>query len=336
MRKNNKIKAIAVLCSGGDAPGMNAALRAVVRSGIYHGLEVHGVYRGYSGLLEGNLELMTKRSVANIIQRGGTIIKTARCKAFFQASAREEAVHILKRKNIDALVVIGGEGSYTGAYLMSKENGFPVVGLPGTIDNDIFGSEYSIGFDTAVNTALDAIDKIRDTASSHDRVFLVEVMGRTSAEIAIRVGVSGGAEVIVLPSPKKRLSDWSDSTLKKLKTSARQGKLSSIVVVAEGDHPGCTYELAQKLKRKGGIDSRVAILGHIQRGGSPSAMDRFMGSLMGATAVEEILKRAPQENLAISIGVQNGKITSIPLKASIGKHKKVDQNMLKLAATLAI
>lgn len=328
-RIKSKMKSIAVLCSGGDAPGMNAAVRAVVRAGIYQGLDVWGVYKGYSGLLEGHLEQMSLRSVANIIQRGGTIIKTDRCKAFHQKAVRAEAAHILRRKKIDALVVIGGEGSFTGAFHMSRENGFPVIGIPGTIDNDVFGSEYTIGFDTAVNTALDAIDKIRDTASSHDRVFLVEVMGRTSSEIAVRVGVSGGAETIIVPDLSE--AKTVEKLISSLTRSAEQGKMSSIVVVAEGEHPGTVNRLADELKARAKIDARVAILGHIQRGGSPSAMDRYMASLMGAEAVTAAL----EGKSSVAIGIVNGKIARIPMKNIIGKHKKPDYTMLRLAEILA-
>lgn len=330
--KNNSaktIQSIAVLCSGGDAPGMNAALRAVVRYGIYHGLQVYGVYKGYSGLLEGNIEEMTLRSVANIIQRGGTVIKTDRCKAFLQKHVRAEATHILRRKKIDALVVIGGEGSFTGAHLMGRENDFPVIGIPGTIDNDVYGSEYTIGFDTAVNTAVDSIDKIRDTASSHDRVFLVEVMGRTSSEIAIRVGVSGGAETIIIAD--KAEGKTTEDLIKTLKRSAEQGKSSSIVIVAEGEKPGSVYRMASELKRRAKIDARVAILGHIQRGGGPSAMDRYMASLMGAEAVKAVLEGKSD----VAIGQVEGRIARIPLKMIIGRHKKPDRAMLRLAEILA-
>ncbi len=329
MKNNKRIQSIAVLCSGGDAPGMNAAVRAVVRYGIYEKLDMYGVYKGYSGLLEGNLEKMSLRSVANIIQRGGTILKTDRCKAFFEKKARQEATHILHRKSIDALVVIGGDGSYMGAHLMDIENSYPVIGIPGTIDNDIYGSEYTIGFDTAVNTALDAIDRIRDTANSHDRAFLVEVMGRTSAEIALRVGVSGGAETIVVPE-KANINIVGELSVS-LKKSAAQGKLSSIVIVAEGDKPGITYRIAKELKNRSGIDARVAILGHIQRGGRPSAMDRFMASLMGAKAVECLL----QGKSDLAIGVEKNQIVALPFSKILGKHKKTDEKLLKLVQILA-
>ncbi len=329
MKKTNQIKTIGVLCSGGDAPGMNAAIRAVVRSGISRGLDVIGIYRGYSGLLEGHMDKLNLRSVANIIQHGGTVLKTSRCKEFLQKSSRKESANILRRNKIDALVVIGGEGSYMGAHLMQKETGFPVIGIPGTIDNDVFGSEYTIGFDTAVNTAVEAIDKIRDTANSHDRVFLVEVMGRTSAEIAIRVGVSCGAETIIVPgkSEKQNVKDLANT----LKRSALAGKMSSIVIVAEGGHPEFTYTLAKDLRSKHKIDPRVLILGHLQRGGSPTAQDRFMASIMGAKAIEALMKGHSN----CSVGIVNGSIAEIPLSKTVGKHKSVNQELLELAAILA-
>lgn len=324
---SKSLQSIGLLCSGGDAPGMNAAVRAVVRAGICHGLRVHGVFRGYSGLLEGDIHAMDLRSVANIIQRGGTILKTDRCKAFLKKSVRAEAANLLRRNKIDALVVIGGEGSYTGAHLLGVENKYPVIGLPGTIDNDIVGSEYSIGFDTAVNTALEAIDRIRDTANSHDRIFLVEVMGRTSSEIAIRVGVSGGAETIIVPEHKHP----AQHLIASLKRSIEQGKSSSIVIVAEGTHAGGSYALSEAIKKEAGLDSRVVVLGHVQRGGVPSALDRYMASLMGAEAVQTLL----DGQFDCSIGVVGGKIARIPFQVSIGQHKKTDQELLRLAEILA-
>ena len=330
--KKVPIRSIGVLCSGGDAPGMNAAVRAVVRYGIYNNLNVFGITKGYSGLLEGNIKKLSLRSVANIIQRGGTILKTDRCKAFFEASTRKEAVHLLRRKKIDALVVIGGDGSYTGGHLMGTENSYPVVGLPGTIDNDIYGSEYSIGFDTAVNTALEAIDRIRDTANSHDRVFLVEVMGRTSAEIAVRVGLSGGAESICVPATAGR--QVVDNLVTSLKRSVQLGKLSSIVIVAEGVRVGRlagAQVLAQALKTKAQIDAKVAVLGHVQRGGTPSAMDRYMASLMGVEAVQALL----DGEQGIAVGIKNGTIARIPFQSILGEHKKVDMHLVKLCEILA-
>ncbi len=314
----SKIKSIAVLCSGGDAPGMNAALRAVVRAGISRGLDVYGIYRGYAGLLEGQIEPLNLRSVANIIQRGGTILKTARCPAFFEKKTRTEAAHLLRRKGIDGLVVIGGDGSYEGAHLLHKENNFPVLGLPGTIDNDIFGSDYTIGFDTAVNTAVEAIDKIRDTASSHDRVFLVEVMGRSSIEIATRVAVCGGAEMVYQPKTKGAFTQL----VRLLKKSQSRGKLSSIVIVAEGDHPGHSEDLRRLLKTKAGIEARAAILGHIQRGGSPTALDRFRASAMGAHGIDALLSGKHHH----AVCLQKGLLTTVSLSDGIGKRKKSEQS----------
>ncbi len=324
---SGKIKSIGVLCSGGDAPGMNAAIRAVVRFGLAHGIEIHGISKGYTGLLEGSIKQMSLRSVANIIQRGGTILKTSRCKAFFSRKTRAEAVHILNRSKIDALVVIGGDGSYAGAYLMGKENKYPVIGVPGTIDNDVFGSDYTIGFDTAVNTALDAIDKIRDTASSHDRVFLIEVMGRTSADIATRVAISGGAEFVMTSDDATSFSKLCQA----LKRSQNSGKMSSIIIVTEGDEPGHSDRIAKELKTQMGVDPRVAVLGHVQRGGSPTAQDRTMASLMGAYAVKALM----EGHHGCAVSEVKGNLALVPFQQVVGKHKKVNEDLLKLAQVLA-
>lgn len=306
---------------------MNAAIRGVVRYAIAQGLDAYGIYKGYSGLLEGHIEKLSLRSVANIIQRGGTILKTDRCKAFFEKKYRAEAVHILKRKKIDALIVIGGDGSYAGAHLMGSENKYPVVGVPGTIDNDVYGSEYTVGFDTAVNTALDAIDRIRDTASSHDRVFLIEVMGRTSTEIATRVAVCGGAETVFIPGEDPHLS----KLIATLEKSQKSGKLSSIVIASEGEHPGQTERIAKELRERAGIDPRVAILGHTQRGGSPTAQDRFMASLMGAYAAKSLI----EGKKGVAVSVVSGKLALVPLSRIIGKHKPTDRDLISLLQVLA-
>jgi 6-phosphofructokinase 1 len=353
MKKNSKIKNIAILCSGGDAPGMNAAIRALTRTAIFKGYSVFGIKRGYSGLLEGSFIELNLRSVANIIQKGGTILKTSRCPQFFEKEYRIEASHILRRNKIDTLIVIGGEGSYTGAYLLEKETGFPVVCLPGTIDNDIVGTDYTIGFDTAVNTALESIDRIRDTASAHDRVFLVEVMGRTCGEIAQRVGIAGGAETIIVPEDKNKitmsvlnnenkilntaislqnLKTLSEKLASDLKKSQAKGKMSSIVIVAESGKPEFTYQIARNLKKFHKIDSRVVILGHVQRGGTPSAMDRYLASLMGYEAIETLHQGKSNHSIAL---IQN-KITAIPLKSSIGQHKWNDQKLLTVSKILSI
>jgi 6-phosphofructokinase 1 len=320
-------KAIAVLTSGGDAPGMNAAIRAVVRFGLAHGCEVYGIQKGYSGLLEGQIHPLYASSVANIIQRGGTILKTDRCEAFYKKAIRREAAHILRRKGINGLVVIGGDGSFTGAHLLERENKFPTIGIPGTIDNDIAETEDTIGFDTAVNTAIEAIDRIRDTASSHDRIFLVEVMGRSSGFIALEVGIGGGAETVILPERHQQLS----KIFSTIERGIARGKTSSIIVVAEGKRPGLSQRIAESLAKRG-YKSKVCILGHTQRGGAPTAHDRLLASVMGASAVAYLL--AGKSNSMV--GVQNGDIALIPYKKMFGIKKDVSDEMIRLAQILAI
>lgn len=325
--KKLKYKSIAVLTSGGDAPGMNAAVRAVVRYGIAKGGTTHGVIKGYSGLLEGQIHAMDASSVANIIQRGGTILKTDRCPDFHKKSVRKKAAEILRSKGIDALVVIGGDGSFTGAHLLEKETGFPTIGIPGTIDNDIAGTEDTIGFDTAVNTAVDAIDRIRDTASSHDRTFLVEVMGRSCGWIAVETGIGGGAETIIVPEKKDTIA----SICSTIERGVRRGKSSSIIVVTEGNTPGgMTSELAKDLKRRG-YHARVAILGHTQRGGAPTAHDRLLASALGATAAGLVLGGISN----CMVGVQNGRIVHVPFSKVIGQKKQMSLDLLQLAQILA-
>lgn len=322
-----KFQNIAVLTSGGDAPGMNAALRAVVRYGIANGCQVHGILKGYSGLLEGQIERMEASSVANILQRGGTILKTDRCEAFYRKSTRKEAANILRRKGIEGLVVIGGDGSFTGAHLMENETGFATMGVPGTIDNDIWGTEDTIGFDTAVNTAIEAIDRIRDTASSHDRTFLVEVMGRSSGFIGIMVGIGGGAETVLVPEKKQSIA----SVVATIERGVRRGKTSSIIVVSEGHKPGLSQKLARDLERRG-YKSRVAILGHTQRGGSPTAHDRLLASALGSAAAAYLM--AGQSNAMV--GVQSGKVVLVPFRQVIGKRKELTGDLLSMSQILAI
>lgn len=322
----DKHQAIAVLTSGGDAPGMNAAIRAVVRYGIAHGREVYGVYKGYSGLLEGQIFPMSQSSVANIIQRGGTILKTDRCEAFFKKAVRREAANILVRKGIGALVVIGGDGSFAGAHLMGSENDFPTIGVPGTIDNDIVGTDDTIGFDTAVNTAIDAIDRIRDTASSHDRIFLVEVMGRNSGFIALNTGVGGGAETIFVPEQKTTVAE----IRKTVERGMKRGKTSSIIVVAEGPKPGLSQKLAHDLE-KAGYQPKVCILGHTQRGGTPTAHDRMLASVLGASAVAYLLAGKH----SAMVGVRNNEVALVPFKEVVGHHKHLSKDLLSLASVLA-
>jgi len=322
-----KYETIGVLTSGGDAPGMNAAIRAVVRYAIVQGCEAYGIYKGYTGLLEGQIEKMELSSVANIIQRGGTILKTSRCPAFLKKSVRQEAANLLRRTGIDALVVIGGDGSFRGAHLLQKETGFPCIGVPGTIDNDIWGSEDTIGFDTAVNTAIEAIDRIRDTASSHDRLFLVEVMGRSSGFIAVQVGIGGGAETVVVPEEKLSISEL----CKGIDRGEARGKSSSIIVVAEGAKPGgMATSLAAKLSKRG-YNPRVCILGHIQRGGRPTADDRLLASVLGSGAVAYLLAGRSNQ----MVGVHEGKVKLIPFSEIANKRKPLPKEILKLAEALA-
>ncbi|MFL5814319.1 MAG: 6-phosphofructokinase [Bdellovibrionia bacterium] len=321
-----KLKSIGVLTSGGDAPGMNAAVRAVVRYAIAHGVEVYGVMRGYSGLLEGQIHRLDASSVANIIQRGGTILKTDRCPAFHKKSVRREAANILERKGIHGLVVIGGDGSFTGAHLLEKETGFPTMGIPGTIDNDIAGTDDTIGFDTAVNTAVDAIDRIRDTASSHDRIFLVEVMGRASGFIAVETGIGGGAETIIVPEKKETAA----SIVSTIDRGMRRGKTSSIIVVTEGMKGGSTTSLAHDLERRG-YRAKVAILGHTQRGGAPTAHDRLLASALGASAAAYLTAGISN----VMVGIRDGKVVRVPFKDVIGKKKSLSPDLLKLAQVLA-
>lgn len=327
LKNIKKIKSIAVLTSGGDAPGMNAAIRAVVRFGLAQGCEVFGVTKGYSGLLEGEIHPMQASSVANIIQRGGTILKTDRCEAFFQKSVRREAAHILRRKGIEGLVVIGGDGSFAGAAKLEAETRFPTIGIPGTIDNDIYGTEDTIGFDTAVNTAIDSIDRIRDTASSHDRIFLVEVMGRSSGFIALETGIGGGAETILLPDQTHSIP----SICETIERGAKRGKTSSIIVVAEGEKPGKSQEIEVELAKRG-YPAKVCILGHTQRGGTPTAHDRMLASAMGASAVGYLLAGKSGGMVAL----QKGKILRVPYSRISNREKKLHSpGMLELSRILS-
>lgn len=319
------LKRIAVLTSGGDAPGMNAAIRAVVRTAQMEGVKVTGVRRGLSGLVSGDWVPLNSRSVANILQRGGTLLKSDRCKAFHQPEVRAQVAQQLRDEGIEALVVIGGDGSLTGAMLLQQETGFPVIGLPGTIDNDIFGTDDSIGFDTAVDTALGSIDRIRDTANSHDRLFLVEVMGRNSSFIAAYAGIAGGAEHIITP---EREFD-ADHLYQAIQESKRAGKASTLVLVAEGQQPGRTQHLAQQLTDRG-LDPRVCILGHTQRGGAPTGHDRMLASFLGAMAVRHLL--AGSSN--VMLGVEKQQLVSVPLATVVSNRRSLPAGVLELAAAL--
>src|SRR5688572_21491708 len=323
-----KVSRIGVLTSGGDAPGMNAAVRAVVRTGIYHGLEVFGIMRGYQGLMEDDIYQMEGRSVANIIQRGGTILKTARCKEFYTPEGRKSAYEILKKRGIEGLVVIGGDGSFRGAVAFSQEYDIPVIGIAGTIDKDIYGTDFTIGFDTAVNTAVEAIDKIRDTADAHDRLFIVEVMGRDAGYIALHSGIATGAENILIPERKTDINDMVAS----LQEKERRKKLVNLIVVAEGDDFGGANELHKILKEKmPHAEIRVCILGHIQRGGSPSCLDRLIASRMGYHAVESLL----EGRYNVFVGIMNNKMHYIPLENAVKNKAKISEDWLKIVKILA-
>ena len=283
-----EIKKIGVLTSGGDSPGMNACIRAVVRTGIYHGLEVFGIKNGYNGLINDEIEIMDSASVSNIIQRGGTILKTARSREFMTKEGRQKSFENLKKHQLDAMVVIGGNGTFTGANVFINEFNFPIIGAPGTIDNDLYGTDNTIGYDTAVNTVVDAVDKIRDTASSHNRLFFIEVMGRDAGFIALRSGIAGGAEDILVPETVTYI----DELVEILEKGFRKNKKSGVIIVAEGDDAGGAFDVARKVKEKcPNYDTRVTILGHIQRGGSPSAFDRILATRYGVKAVELLMKK---------------------------------------------
>jgi len=323
-----KIQSIAVLTSGGDAPGMNCAIRAVVRTSVSQGIKVFGIQRGYSGLLNDEIHEMDARSVGNIIQRGGTILQTSRCPEFHEKEARRKAVEILKKRNIDALIVIGGNGSFAGAYTLFQEHQFPVIGIPGTIDNDVFGSDYTIGFDTAVQTAMEAVDKVRDTAASHKRNFFVEVMGRKSEAIALHVGVCSGAEFIVFPH---KGIDY-EKIHQNLKRGIDSGKQASIVIVQEGEKPGKSYEISETLYEKYGLKSHVCILGHTQRGGKPTAIDRFIASKMGFDSIHALM----EGNYPSVSTFCSGKVTMKPFEDCVGVRDPYDQPYGDLAKELSI
>lgn len=317
---------IGVLTSGGDAPGMNPAVRAVVRKAIYHGLEVVGIQRGYSGLVNGEFIEMNLSSVADIIYRGGTILRTARSESFRTPEGRQKAAGHLKEQGVEALVIIGGDGSFRGAKCLSDEHGIRFIGVPGTIDNDIPCTEYCIGFDTAVNNVVDAINKIRDTATSHERTYIIEVMGRNSGFIALQAGLAGGAESILIPEIKINL----DEVIEKLRRGSLRGKLHSIIVVAEG--AASAIEVGKLIKEKTGFDTKVTILGHIQRGGMPTAFDRTIASRMGAMAVDLLIAG---ENRKM-VGMNSGELQDFEIDYALSQEKTIDKAIYELAGILAI
>lgn len=322
------MKKIGVFTSGGDAPGMNACLRAVVRTAIYHKFEVIGIRGGYTGMIEGNFIPLGMRSVSNIIHLGGTIIGTGRSSEFMKKSGRCKAVISLERENINALIAIGGDGTFRGAYKLWEEQNIPIIGIPGTIDNDIYGTDFTIGFDTALNTALNAVDKIRDTASAHERVFLVEVMGREAGFIGLNVGTASGAEEVLIPETKTNI----DRICARLRKGRARGKTSSIIIVSEGDEAGGAIEVGEKIKKRIKLDYRVCILGHIQRGGSPTVSDRILASKLGFASIMGLLKGKKN----VMVGEVNSRIRFTPLKDSCTKKKHIDKTLLNINQVLAL
>ncbi len=324
---NNKVTRIGVLTSGGDSPGMNAAIRAVVRTGIYNHLEVYGIMRGYAGMVDGDIFKMESKSVANIIQRGGTILKTSRCNEFYKAEGRKKAYENLKKFGINGLIIIGGDGSFRGAQIFSKEFDIPCIGLPGTIDKDIAGTDFTIGFDTAVNTAVEAIDKIRDTMDAHDRLFVIEVMGRDSGYIALHSGIATGAENILIPEKETDI----EGIFTALMETERRHKMVNLIVVAEGKFGGAN-EVAKVIKeRLPQQEVRVCILGHIQRGGSPSCFDRLVASRMGYAAVECLL----EGRFNVFVGILNNRMHYIPLDEAIKKKQRISEEWMKIVKILS-
>ena len=319
------MKTIGILTSGGDAPGMNAAIRAVVRSSIYYGCKVYGINRGYKGLIESDLVEMNLSSVGDIIHRGGTILKSSRCEEFKTEEGRQKAVKILKKYNIDCLVVIGGDGSFRGAQKLS-ELGFPAIGIPGTIDNDLAYTDYTIGFYTALNTIVDAISKIRDTSSSHERVNIIEVMGRHCGDLALYSGLAGGAETIIVPEIDYKIDD----ICLRLETTKKRGKRHSIIMLAEG--VGNANDIGGKIIEKTGVDLRVTVLGHVQRGGSPTAFDRILASRMGVRAVELLL----DGQSARVVGIKDDEIIDMDIHEALSKKKDFDKKTYQMTQILSI
>lgn len=322
------MKRIGIFCSGGDAPGMNATIRAVVRTALFNGLEVSGIRRGYTGMINGDIYPMDARSVSGIIGRGGTILHTARCPEFMEYQGRAAAHAQLAKAGIDGLVAIGGDGTFRGAYQFTKEFDIPVMGVTGTIDNDVMGTDYTVGFDTAVNIALEAIDRIRDTAASHDRIFFIETMGRSSGFIALWSGLAGGAEAIFIPEVREDFEKYARDIFE----GRKKGKTSAIVVVAEGEEAGGAFTIAERFKAITGLDYRVTILGHIQRGGAPTAFDRILGTRSGVKAVEALIDGRRNE----MVGVQNMEMSCTSFSEVWDKKKDPDLDWLKIANMMSI
>lgn len=326
---NPTLKKIGVMTSGGDSPGMNTAIRAVVRACAFYQIKCVGIKMGYEGLIQNQMSELGARSVRHIINRGGTFLQTARSQEFRTKEGRKKAYENLKKNELDALIIIGGDGSFTGGNIFYKEYGIPFIGIPGTIDNDIFGTDFTIGYDTALNTAIEAIDRIRDSATSHNRVFFVEVMGRDAGFIALNSGIASGAQDILIPEKKDSLEDLFNS----LEKSQQSNKNSSIIVVAEGEELGNVYDLAKATEEKfPDYDVRVTVLGHIQRGGSPSCMDRVLASRLGIAAVEGLLEGKTN----LMAGLRSNKVVYTPIEEAIKKHNEIDKELIKVAKILAI
>jgi 6-phosphofructokinase 1 len=323
-----QIKRIGVLTSGGDSPGMNAAIRAVVRTAVYYNIEITGIRRGYDGLISGDYFAMDRKSVSNIIQRGGTILKTARSEQFMTIEGRKVAYEQLKNHEVDGLITIGGDGTFRGAETFGREFDFPIIALPGTIDNDLIGTDFTIGYDTAINTAIEAIDKIRDTAESHARLFIVEVMGRDSGLIALRTGIGAGAEAVLIADTSSDMNALFDRL-----ENGRKDKSSRIVIVAEGEVPGTAFEIGRVVKEKyPNYDTRVSVLGHIQRGGRPSCMDRVLASRLGVAAVEGLKDGRRNE----MVGLVHDEITHTPLEKAVKYHVEINPHFLKIVEILSL
>lgn len=324
-----KIKKIGVLTSGGDAPGMNAAIRAVTRTALFNGIEVVGIQNGYQGMISGNFRNLQSHMVSDIIQRGGTMLKSARSDEFRTEEGRRKAYDSIRQEGIDGIVVIGGDGSFKGARIFSLEHDVPIVGIPGTIDNDLYGTDYTIGYDTALNTIVEAVDKIRDTASSHNRLFFIEVMGKDAGFLALRGGIACGAEAILIPEINR-----DTATLREhLEADYKRRKLSNIILVAEGDETGGAFNIAESVKDEfEGYDIRVTVLGHIQRGGSPSAFDRVIGSQLGVAAVEALL----DDQKSIMVGLMNREVVHVPFNRTIKHHKDVNRRLVEIQDILSI
>lgn len=328
---SKSINRIAVFTSGGDAPGMNAAIRAVVRHATYHDLHIYGIYRGYEGMIEGDIRRLETGQVANIIHRGGTILKTARSKGFRTPEGRKMAFESLQAHDIDACIAIGGDGTFAGAKIFEEEFGIPMIGVPGTIDNDLYGTDLTIGFDTAVNTAIEAVDKIRDTADSHNRLFFIEVMGRHSGFIALNTAIGSGASSVLIP--EKESENALESLVNLLRKSQKRKKLFSLVIVAEGDETGGAMEVAKNVRAEfPDFETKVTIIGHLQRGGSPTAVDRIMATRLGFAAVEALL----DGNSMVAIGIVNGQVEKTPFDQAIQLRKAPSDELIRMAQILAL